>query len=1453
MAVLLNSYATKAYSEHPIALWPLDDDAYYLSLISKVNRRSENWDIKNCTMVDSSPQEGIPSSPFEGDDDWKEIELDNKNTISKNISNITANGESIIIKTNGAHKIFPGQLITITGVNPSSHNVSNAKVLSVPSNDELVIQSSVVDPYVSGGTVTCSTKTISLQSQPIFQLNQLNEELASFCINLYMYQKCSRVNYYEIGYVYFDTELSADKYVLERYDVDEQQIWLNFNSTFSIPQYDSQSVKIVIRINVNAGFISEDYIFYMNALSIGQWSETVSSISLGSIKTNVGPLNLLKPSLQYVQSNQYGVLSDDSYYIVENNKLLSQNQSLPIIFGTNSCTKIESSLYGNPSFIFPGKGMLFEEGRYRKFSLEMWIKIKPSTDESRKIIGPVSNDYGIYVREGFISLVIGNEIASHSISEWYRPMLLHILINDNEISMIINGENVATVSYDKENISLPGKEILDVNYWGIYSYSDIEMFQVDCISIYPYIVPTEIAKKRFVWGQGTESLQFIDNRFEGRTAAIDFSNAKYTANQIYPDISRWDAGYFNNMVATKDFLTIPNYQLPEIFLNERTEDDWYKDNKSINQLIYLSSVTAVSSSTPSAGKVTYTTSANHNFKIGNVVDISGVKSQYEVIKKYLQNNIATLTTSQIHNFKVGDTVTVAGVDATFNGTYIVTAKTAKTFSYSKTSTSVPLTNVSPSGTVSSPTALNGFNGEFVISNITSNTFTVENTNIATFVGLPGKASVFESANKFITFRPNIVNGQWSRTQAANPTILDTSWDEPAYLLFPSLNFLTNGLTAIYGIFEVLDNISSNRTLMRFINTSNNRSFDIIVNQTKVSYLLDNVVLYSEEITLNSPFAVGLNFELASIEFGYNILSFFASPSVIQAFIGGNRENTFEGKIYNISFSDQENYNNISNHFQNNGIVNSSDQQLLTSHFATYSLTPIFRYNRFFLDIDISAKWEEYFPLSYFASYVKNKNGQYYYDLDYMQLNIGYPAMFDYVTKIVDNLNWTYAELFEAYNTPIFKDYEILDNEIISHYYTYADMKENQETITTISTLSSSIQTYITFQLLSEGANEPLDSFIYTKNLSDNLTIDAEAENSNINPYKAYYTKFEFKDGVIVYPPKTINFEDVAIVVHFVINQKGILSAPLKIKDLEITSKALDDNTFNEIGTKFGTALIPYVKNGIYYSSKEKNPLLIYKGNTPYMYTTENSGIKILNTSDPSKEYGISMPINENSSDNFTIAAMQVWMMYDLLSFPQSNLPLFEIHYLYGVLEFIISPDVTGKRGLISARDKTTKAEFTELTYFQNGNITSNPIIRINDWNCIGISFSEELDFSNYPGSINMFGGILFNNLSYYRPGGLGKIQNSVFRKWSKVLNDGTQNLNWNYWLTTNQATNQNKWRNVYVAKEEVSYVNSPKQVYLSQVGVNSDIVDDNYGFTINANVIRSYTDIVWSSYDIVPI
>lgn len=110
---------------------------------------------------------------------------------------------------------------------------------------------------------------------------------------------------------------------------------------------------------------------------------------------------------------------------------------------------------------------------------------------------------------------------------------------------------------------------------------------------------------------------------------------------------------------------------------------------------------------------TYTEAGVGNMWTGEIGIYEGVKfiesprveqmpgAARAVSNKALTSNVATLTTSAAHGFEVGESVTVAGVDATFNGTHVITAKTADTFSFAKTAANVSSAAVSPTGTASS--------------------------------------------------------------------------------------------------------------------------------------------------------------------------------------------------------------------------------------------------------------------------------------------------------------------------------------------------------------------------------------------------------------------------------------------------------------------------------------------------------------------------------------------------------------------------------------------------------------------------------------------------------------------------------------------------------------------------------------------------------------------------------
>ena len=1205
-------YAAKLYSEHPLGIWPIDDDISYISLITDEQRRFE------------------PNSPYAG---WT-------------ITNGTANDSLDLPDTSSPFdsEIYAG----IEGDVPLSEGVY-----------------------------------IEAKSPSLFLFSDCSADLETFCISMYLYQDSIYVSEYEFGYEYYDNDTSSWIEVMTTIPAANRREWVHLQETFVIQEFDSDYCHIIFRAKVEVGGFAGGYNFIFNGITVGQWSEPFTSKSLGASLEDAPALSGI--SNKVVPSDQYGILSENAYFIHEDGKLLAKNQGIPMIFGSENVTKIYPSKVGSPSFIFPNKKFFTRDGIYKDYTLEFWLKIRPTTKESRRILGPIDTNDGIYVSEGFITLVVDGKFSSHNVSYWYRPMMVHLYVKDDTFNMLINGEVVAQIKINRETISLS-----DSDWIGLYSYEDIDLMEIDCISIFPYPIPLQVARKRFVWGQGTDPLELINDSFDGEEAIINFSNANYSVNKIYPDMERWDAGYYNNLIANTNSISVPDYFLPDISLGGRDVVEWYSDCKDLNDLLYPS--------------------GNHP------------------------------------------------------------------------------TNIS--------------------------------------------------------FRPNIEDGEWV-------PVTGTNWTEQCYLNFPSLTFLSNPLSSIYGIFEVESEVTETRPLIHIVNTLTGKRFEMNITGYDITYEFDGQELSNTGFTVsNSHFVVGINIPTLSQSFNYELSSFFGAPEVLSMFVGGNGQSTFEGKIYRIGFSDQNNYNSISEHFQDNGIANNEDEALLHGHYASYTLSPFFRYGAFFLDISVSSQWEEYFPLSSFASYIKTRNNDRAYDLDYLQFNFGYPSLISITETTVDNPDWTYQELFDAYNDPIQKSYSVLDNPILTGYADYADLASNIITEYQIDTSQSSLDAYVTFQLLAEGADEPLSSFVYTKNLTDSYTIYADEENTNEDPYKAYKTKFRIVDGAIVYPPKTINIKNVAMVLHFEIEQDGTISNPLKVRNLEIASRNLDQNGLTAIGTKTGTPIYPYVKTGIYYSGKSKNPILLGKQNLPYLYLTENTGIKILNT-DSEIEYGSLIPINKNKSSNYSLGAFQLFMKYDIFQQISTTQTIFSLTGKSLGIEFTITPDETAKRFYLSAREQDTKREYSGISFYQNGIKVENPYIEKYEWNAIAFSFDEPLDMNNFSGSLNLLFGCTYSNISFFKSTGLNEFGVTIPRTWEDILYGGQEpvsgnEVDWQSWYDENGVLDiPNEWKDIYVLEESRQYSITPKEIYETYMGTNIITVDDGSGVSIVNDQFSAFSSIVW--------
>ena len=1129
---------------------------------------------------------------------------------------------------------------------------------------------------IEGNAPAGPTGTVTLISPNLVNFQNLNTTLGSFCIGSYFYSNSAYLQSVEIGFRYVDTTTSLPVEELKLFTTSIFQSWSFISDTFNIVD-ENTTFQIVIKFNYLSGGSSGDYNFYINGITAGQWAEEFNTTSLG-VTPITFPSNIALEGTQAVQADPYGLAGENAYYLVENNALLSRNSGVPIVFGASNITRMTPNSNNKPSLIVPGKGFLNKSGQYKEYTVEFWTRINSNAYQPKKIFGPISSTDGLYVESGFLTLVIGSEFASHFIGEWFRPMLIHIRIIRNNATVLLNGEEIINLPINTDTLNLP--ELLNENgdsqdWLGFYAYEDVTPVEIDCVAIYPYSVAINIAKRRWVYGQGVLSPEGINSAYGGVAAFVDYSFADYTSNYNYPDFARWDQGTFNNLRTTSDSLTTPEYSLPDISLDSKTLNQLYEDNKEIQDPL------------------------DYNF---------------------------------------------------------------------------------------------------------------------------------------ITFRPN---GSWS--------------SDRCYFNFPNTNILADGVNTIYGVFSS-DDLLTEETLFKIYNPSNGNYFSIRKDLDEIHYYLffngiEEEIYTSGTIVSDEKFAAGIQIEKVVSTFGGNVASFFGNRNGLRMYVAGEANGIYQftGKIYSVGLSTSYNAFQILNHFEDNGTAivdsylatgsaESENAIALLNHTASYTLLPSQAYNSYFLDIGVSGYWEDYMPLSYFAQFVTNDIGNKYYDLDFLQFNIGYPSP----TKLAEfetTSSWTYQQLQEEYSHPVQRTYLQLDNNLFTGWDNYEDMSQRAEKYFEYDTSDAAIRSYITFQYISTGANAPQSDFTTILPAKEGAIIDMDDHPNWMS------TKFEVVDNTLIYPTKTVDFNDIALVYHLDFNIRGILRKPIRLRRLEVASQAFNDNSFNPVGTRFGIDMFPYTRSGLYYDYKSKNPFSIYKASTPYLYLNRTSGVEVRGSFDPIVSRGISMPINKNLADNYRISAAQVWMRYDQDAFPLTPTEIFEIEYKADTIKFyMVADNPEGTRARIYAISSSTSLPFNGISYFLNGSIVREPVLTIKEWGVLGIAFASSLNFDLFIGAINLTGPLVFNNIAYYQANNLQQVQSNLLRPWLKVKTDGVTSFDWEFWL------NSFNWEGVLVISASDAYGVLPSDVYKTYIGTNKIIIDDQEGMLFDAERIKIYSDTSWT-------
>ena len=472
----------------------------------------------------------------------------------------------------------------ISLINESQRDLTDTGVWSITNGSVSTVTDVIGEPFdssiiseIDGSVPSLEAEITTISASNLLPYSLFNEDLKTFSVGAYFYSPSPFLTNITVRIIY---TAGQEEKIFSLPAVEER--WIFLSHTFNIPSDQSDvTVEFDLRY-IPGGSDSSSYSFQMNGLSVGQWSEEFQATSLG-VDVQQLPSNTSLNNLYGVPAIAYGLQEASAYYVSKENSLLAKNTGVPLVYGASNNTSLFPNSTG-PSLVLPGFNFLNENGQYQQFTAEFWLRANASTTEPKRIFGPIASDDGIYVDGSFIKIKVNDQTGSHFVGEWFRPMLVDFRVINNSATLILNGEEVISIDIITNNLEFPARldeNGLDQNWLGFYVYEDTQPFEIDAVGIYPYGVPTIVAKRRWVYGQGVEYPEKTNRAFNGVTALIDYPFSKYANNHMFPDIGRWGQGFLENVSVDDNVLAPPSYEVGVVKFNNKTEDEWLTDLSTV--------------------------------------------------------------------------------------------------------------------------------------------------------------------------------------------------------------------------------------------------------------------------------------------------------------------------------------------------------------------------------------------------------------------------------------------------------------------------------------------------------------------------------------------------------------------------------------------------------------------------------------------------------------------------------------------------------------------------------------------------------------------------------------------------------------------------------------------------------------------------------------------------------
>lgn len=1091
--------------------------------------------------------------------------------------------------------------------------------------------------------------------------------------------------------------------------------WLFFTHTANLGSFanalENDDYRVVLSITDVAGGAASDYVYYINGLAVGQEASPHSA-------TDIGAQNAY--SIASIAAGQ-GTLEVGKY----NGLLTAVKSGIPLHRSMSNATLLKPYIPEEPSLTLKNAGFMAEPNKVDVVTLEFWIKVGRVPTAPVRLVGPTGNATGLYLTGTTLTLSLGNTEIGYDLGSIDYPMLIDWVVSPSWSSVLVNGDSIINLMQPVDITAFS-----DDGAIGFYTEDTVHPVYVSSIATYQYAVPSQVAKIRFVRGQGTDAYGIISDRYDGTSFSADFSMSEFSTNLSYPDTASWRKGAKNNIVAT-DTIRLPDYEMPEL---KRQQDggDWAALNRALYaNPTYFNDVFPLDVSNDNTSGTAFSNPTIN----GEVFTTVGTASSSTNVIELPVDLFPKDTLFPNDDLFMGHPSFPPGVVISISGE----AKYA---------------GATPQLTVT-------FDGPEITYTQDFAATVPKSTAYMSYLVPAGTTSITWGVKVGAGLTSGQFNNVYARLEYTKVPlrVKPVGYSTEPYLYWNSINVLEKEPTAaVMTTVSVSPAQSGSVDILKLQKKHTQTYVKASLNGTALTYEYNDytsaVVLDVFTIEIGKQFNVG--FDIPGLIAQYpDMANLFGQPSDVEVLVGGGDTDSFTNSIYHVSFYNSWHKANLTPTYTN-GLADTMIQESLQDvEPATYTLVPVTEYGNFTLDITSTGYWQETLPVSYFTKEVENQVGELRQHLDFIQTTIG-KTRADLPQSSTAPI--TYFQLLSRYWAKTYAD-------LASDYATYGALGP---TVPIYDPADLDLQTWVTLHKITDA---PLD---YTKKTA--VEYDGSSTVYLDDNDKRHFVQ----DGFSLIVPYAYNQEDYAITVYHLLTSRGQRSSPVKLKSFELASWTSSATQWNRIGTQEGNSAYPYTHNGSYYVTDFPSVFEITKRSFNYLYKSNRSGFKPKSIPVAGYDSGIAFGWKRSgsSAEARSIGGISLWLMLDAKSLANTT-KIMTVTIGADRLFYIEAIPVDGQ-SRFALQVKTESGAYTNVQWYLNGNMVGSPYINANEWNALQMSLILPVDAGGQQVYVRASGdnNFVFDHITVHGEMRAKISGPSIYRRWADLI---VGDLTWGDW------------------------------------------------------------------------